>query len=172
MSNLTLYEIGSELGVIINEVKDAGGEITDEQWALMEKTMGALEKKSDGYGHVRETMRSVEAAMKERIVEMTNRLSAVSNMRLNLEKRIYDVMIRLDLQKIEGVEFTFSIRKNPPKLVGPDGKNVNPHELPEEYVETEIVLKLITDKIKQALKNGETVKGMRLVQGTRLHISK
>lgn len=165
MTSLTLYEITSEIKELLSDVIAAGGEITDEQWAALEKYQGNLAVKTDGYRKIIrnfdgliETIHAEEACLRERRKTIEN---AVARMK----DRIFGAMKVMDVREIEGACGGFRIQKSPPSVeIG------NPHELPDEYVDIEILRKPKRDEIKKALQAGEKVKGAVLKQGEHLRI--
>lgn len=163
--NLTLYEIGADIREILSDVIANGGEITDEQWGLLEAAQGALLPKSDSYGMVIREFESLQDVIYAEEKRLAERRKVVANTVTRMKERIYGVMKAIDQREIKGDLFTFRIQKNPPSV-----KVDFPQSLPAEFVETRIEYIPKKNELGKALQAGQEIKGAVLLQGEHLRI--
>lgn len=80
-----------------------------------------------------------------------------------LRSSLHQAMLDLGVRKVEGQEFSFTVKKNPPRV-----EIVNEEQIPPEF----FCYRATTDKeaIKDALEEGKEVPGAELVQSTRLDV--
>lgn len=103
------------------------------------------------------TLKSYEKAVQEKRRSLESKKNT-------LEAYLYREMLNTNLQKIKGLEFSLSIKLNPPVV------NITNYELvPSEYLQ-EIECPPDKVKIKNALKEGVEVPGATLSQSARLEI--
>lgn len=161
----TIYEITGRLLQIIEmmEDPDMDPEVLKD---TLESIEGELEDKIDGYGKVILQLESeIEAIQKEK-----KRLDArEKTLRSNIDrmKEIVKMsMIATGKKKIKSLLFSFSVAKNPVKMVIDDQTKIPAlyYEVPEPKPELNKTL------LKENLKNGEIIEGVHLEQGESLRI--
>lgn len=80
-----------------------------------------------------------------------------------VKSSLHQQMVEWGIRKVEGNEYAFTVKQNPPKV-----EITNEAEIPAEFLE--YVPKIKVQAIKDALKEGEDVSGAQLVQGSRLEV--
>ena len=144
----TLYKLTGQMQALLAlmEDPDVDPEIIEDSF---EAVSGERDAKLDGYGRVRAQMKADIAAMKAEEDRMANRRKAMENNVKRLENHVQDSMIATGDTKIKTTLFTFSIQKNPPKVIIDDPDLIPAYFLiPQEP-------KVDTAAIKDVLKGGD-----------------
>lgn len=161
--NQTLFNILIDYNELMNEIEAAEGELTPEQEASLEITEEQLQSKSIAY---LEIIKSKEAKTMQ-IDEEIKRLTAMKKANNNLTSRLKDNL--LTAVKIFGpfqVSLTsFGTRKSSSISVE------NVASLPEEYKTIKTTESADKKELKAALKRGEKIDGVELVENTLLKIN-
>lgn len=158
---MKLYELTRDfLGVENLEGVDA-----QTQNEILNAIKVEIENKGDG---IIKFIRNEEASLKV-IDEEIKRLQALKKSKnakiRNMKSYLMHCMRLMGMKKIEGNLGRISIRKNPASLEILDGTII-----PQEYMIKEVIINLDKARVKEMLKNGETVPGCALVQGESLII--
>lgn len=142
----TLYELTGQMQALLAlmEDPDTDPEIIEDSF---EAVSGERDAKLDGYGRVRAQMKADIAAMKAEEDRMANRRKAMENNVKRLENHVQDSMIATGDTKVKTTLFTFSIQKNPPRVVIDD-----PDRIPEGFLIPQPP-KVDTASIKESLKS-------------------
>ena len=161
MSNL--YKLNQNYQELLNMLYQ---DDTDEQMILdtLESIEGEIEDKADGYAKIIRELEAMRDAKKEEMYRQQDGAKRLDN-RINfLKQNLFNVMKQTGKTKFATDLFTFRIQKNGGKrALTIDG------EVPEEY--TRIVIENDTDKIRQALEQGEKLPFAHLeAQGESLRI--
>ena len=162
----SLYVIANEYQAMIERLENSdlyAQTIAD----TIEGASGDLELKAT---NVAMYIRNLEASaddIKQAEKAMAERRKAIETKAESIKRYLLESMKRVGVTKIESPYFALTIKKNPPKLVIDDAGLI-PGEL---YVYPEAPPPMPdNERIKNMLKNGETVEGARLEQGERLEI--
>jgi len=167
---MTLYELTAEYQTLYDLL--AHGEI-DEQTVFDTIEGGLLdqqlEDKADGYAKIIKMLEADAAFAKEEADRLRARRDAFERNAARLKDRLYDAMKTTGREKFKTGLFSFGIQNNPPKVVVDDMEAFDadsPWWKPRKYDESEL------DKtaIKNALKDGAVIDGVRLVQTDGLRI--
>ena len=157
-----LTEIWSNIQDMIETV-----DTDDEQiFAALENVEGAIEEKADNYAKIIFSMKAEAEAIKTEEKRLATKRQSLENRAKWLQKNLEEAMIATGKKKFKTSLFGFNIQKNPPSL-----KNVpdmDPKKLPEHYQVHTVSANSVV--IKQALKDGQEVKGFWLEQGESLRI--
>ena len=142
----TLYELTGQMQMLLALMEDPD---TDPQIIedSLEAVSGERDVKLDGYGRVRAKMKADIAAIKAEEDRLANRRKAMENNVKRLETHVQDSMIQTGDTKIKTTLFTFSIQKNPPRVVIDD-----PSRIPEGFLIPQEP-KIDTASIKESLKS-------------------
>lgn len=147
MSNL--YELTNNYETLLNMLYD---EDADEEMILdtLESIEGEIEDKADGYAKIIRELEAMRDAKKEEMYRQQDGARLLDN-RINfLKQNLFNTMKQTGKTKFATNLFSFNIVKNGGKQsLTIDG------EVPEEYTKTKI--ENDTDKIRQALENGENL---------------
>jgi len=165
---MNIYTVAENYDVILCDLfeKMEAGEI-DEQTFLdtMESVEGDLKKRAINLAHfIKNSEAKAEAIKKEekRLYEKRKK----EEIRIEkIERLIFSAMDKIGLPKIEGDFFDISIKKNP--------ASVNIYDetlLDEDFWKIRIDKTYDKTLIKERLKNGFTVLGAELKEGSRLEI--
>ena len=145
MSNL--YQLTNNYETVLNMLYD---EDVDEQMILdtLESIEGEIEDKADGYAKI---MKELEAKSNARKAEAKrlNESAKIFENRVNfLKQNLFNAMKQTGKTKFSTNLFNFNIARNGGKqALTIDG------DVPKEYTKT--IIENDTDKIRQALENGE-----------------
>ena len=112
----TLYELTGQMQLLYSLMSDpeADPELVADS---LEAVSGERDVKLDGSGRVRAQMKADIAAIKAEEERLANRRKVMENNLKRMEEHVKDSMIATGDTKIKTELFTFSIQKNPPKLV-------------------------------------------------------
>lgn len=144
-----LYELTSDWNNVANMLYD---EDIDEQMVLdtLESIEGDIEDKADGYAKIIKELEARQKARKEEAKRLVDSAKTFENKIKFLKQNLYNSMKETGKTKFTTDLFTFNIAKNGGKQVLTiDG------EVPKEYTKT--IIENDTDKIRQALENGENL---------------
>lgn len=158
---MRLYELANDF----LEVENLEGVDAQTQNEILNAIKVEIENKGDG---IIKFIRNEEASLKV-IDEEIKRLQALKKSKntkiRNMKSYLMHCMRLMGMKKIEGNLGRISIRKNPASLEILDGTII-----PQEYMIKEVIINLDKARVKEMLKNGETVPGCALVQGESLII--
>ena len=125
-------------------------EDADEQMILdtLESIEGEIEDKADGYAKIIKELEALRDARKVEAKRLTESATIFDNRIKGLKRNLFNAMKQTGKTKFATDLFTFNIAKNGGKqALTIDG------DVPEEYTKT--IIENDTDKIRQALENGE-----------------
>lgn len=147
MSNL--YELTNNYETVLNMLYD---EDVDEQMILdtLESIEGEIEDKADNYAKIIKELEAKKNARKEEAKRLTESAKVFENRVNTLKQNLFNAMKQTGKTKFATDLFSFNIVKNGGKQsLTIDG------EVPKEYTKT--ITENDTDKIRQALENGENL---------------
>lgn len=161
MSNTTLRELTAEFeAVLALALEDDDGEELAGRLAEIDM---AIEDKADNYAVIIADLNAQEAKLKTEIDRLTKRRQTLRNNADRMKQSLQQAMETVGKEKMNTDYYSYTIQKNPPKLVLDDEEIV-----PEDY----FVTKRELDKalLKDALKAGQEVRGAHLEQTESLRI--
>lgn len=163
MSN-TLYELTERYQQIYQL------ELDDELFNdTIESLDEALEDKADGYAKVINQLKADEQALSTEIARLKQKKEAVQKKQKQLKEALELAMLTAKKPKFKTALFSFNIQKNPASLKI-DEKVFLKSMFADEFL-IEQKPKIDTAKVKEALKNGDTLlEGAELVQSESLRI--
>ena len=147
MSNL--YQLTNDYENVLNMLYD---EDIDEQMILdtLEGIEGEIENKADGYAKIIKELEAKRDARKAEVKRLTESAKVFENRANVLKQNLFNTMKQTGKTKFATDLFSFNIVKNGGKqALTIDG------DVPEEYTKT--IIENDTDKIRQALENGENL---------------
>ena len=147
MSNL--YQLNQNYETVLNMLYD---EDIDEQMVLdtLESIEGEIEDKADGYAKIIKELEAKRDARKAEAKRLTDSAKVFENRVNTLKQNLFNTMKSTGKTKFATDLFSFNIAKNGGKqALTIDG------DVPEEYTKT--IIENDTDKIRQALENGENL---------------
>lgn len=147
MSNL--YQLTNDYENVLNMLYN---EDIDEQMILdtLEGIEGEIEDKADGYAKIIKELEAKRDARKAEVKRLTESAKVFENRVNVLKQNLFNTMKQTGKTKFATDLFSFNIVKNGGKqALTIDG------DVPEEYTKT--ITENDTDKIRQALENGENL---------------
>lgn len=161
MSNTTLRELTAEFEAVLALAleEDDGEELAGR---LAEIDM-AIEDKADNYAVIIADLTAQEAKLKAEIDRLTKRRQTLRNNAERMKQSLQIAMETVGKEKMKTDYYSYTIQKNPPKLVLDDERIV-----PEDYFITRRELDKVS--LKDALKAGQEVRGAHLEQTESLRI--
>lgn len=158
---MTLREISGEL-VELKNMLDGDEEDKQVIEDTIDSVMYDFETKTDGYGTVIKELESDVLMLAMEIKRLTDKKKMIEGNIKRMKTAIRENMESIAAKKITGELFTFSIKKNPPKL---------PEFIPVDVVPADCWRQkdpeIDRNKLKDRVKSGE-VKGIKLIQTTSL----
>ena len=161
MSNTTLRELTAEFEAVLALAleEDDGEELAGR---LAEIDM-AIEDKADNYAVIIADLSAQESKLKAEIDRLTKRRQTLRNNTDRMKQSLQQAMETVGKEKMKTDYYSYTIQKNPPKLVLDDERIV-----PEDYFITRRELDKVS--LKDALKAGQEVRGAHLEQTESLRI--
>lgn len=157
---MKLYEL-SEAFLNIQELIENGEDGLED---TLESVNLAIEDKLENVAKVIKNLEAEVSSFKEEEKRLAERRKPIENNIKHLKQYAENAMLVTGDKKIKAGLFTFSIQKNPPSV------NVfNNVIVPKKYF-IPVDPKLDKTKIKEDIKNGESVPGVEMKQGESLRI--
>ena len=157
---MNLYELTEQYeSLLAMALEDTTGAFNFEEMILgME---GAITEKLDNCCKVLRDLEAQSEALNKEILRLTIRKNAINSNAKRLRESVKSVMIRLNLDKHKSPMFTVSVTKPRERvdIVDLDAIPYNFKVLPAPTVDKKAVF--------EAIKNGEKVEGVRIVEGER-----
>lgn len=147
MSNI--YQLANNYETVLNMLYN---EEIDEQMIFdtLESIEGEIEEKADNYAKIIKELEAKQKARKEEAKRLTDGAKVFENRVKALKNNLFNAMKETGKTKFATNLFSFNIAKNGGKqALAIDG------DVPEEYTKT--IIENDTDKIRQALENGENL---------------
>ncbi len=166
MHNLTLYEINQDYMQALDMFTDPETDIPLE--AAMDTLDGIEGQLQDKVVNVAKFMQNLDAtakAIKEAEQKMAKRRKAIENRAQWFKDYLKNNMQAAGITKIESPWFNLAIQKNPEAV-----EITNEELLPDDFKTEVVTIKIDKAAIKQVIKDGVSVPGAVLIQGTRLSI--
>jgi len=154
MANFTLYELTEEA----RELQDMIEEYPPETFSdTIESLQLMIEDKADSYAAVNQNITNEIAALKAEEERLRTRRSALERNQMRLMKAIREAMNALGKTKIKTEKFTFSVSKNG----GLQPIEVDAEKLPDKF--KKMIFEPDNDRIREAIKAGETIEGVEVL---------
>jgi CxxC motif-containing protein len=155
MSN-SIFNIGNELQLIINQIIESGGEITEETENALIIKEGELQNKSQSYGYLIKSMEYEVNTIDSEI----NRLEGLKRVRNNTIKRLKTVlsesMQQFEVEELKTPTLKINFRKSQTVEI------LDEDLIPKEFKTVKVTTSISKAEIKKAIKNGELVVGADL----------
>lgn len=169
MINTTLYSLSDEMRQLLNMLES--GEALDENGQLIPVvaeqlilTKQDLEKKAKGYGYVLKSIDDDVTLVTAEIERLNGVKKHLSNIKEKMTEAVKNAMIEFDMPKIASATLTLQITTS--KAVEINDMNA----LPDEFKRTKIIIEPDKLAIKDAINQGERVKGAEIVEKKHLKI--
>ncbi len=160
----SLYGINEDYLVLMNEIQDADGEITEEQEIALAINRDELEKKAIGYIAILKYKGSQRSFISEEIKRLQEIDKQLKNVETRLQGAISSAMNIYELDEIQLPLHKLSFRKS--KSVEID---IPAEELPDQLklIKTTHIPKM---EIRKLIEAGQDFKGVRIVENKSLQI--
>jgi hypothetical protein len=134
----------------------------DQQLALGEQLKASVEKR-DKLGNCLDWLKNQAEVLHAKERQLAERRGRFEKLFHTLTSSLHQQMLDLGIRKVEGLEYSFTVKKNPPHVEILDGEKIPPQF---------ISYKPVIDKaaIKSALEEDKQVPGAKLVQSTHLDV--
>jgi len=160
---LSLREVAFEhYEEFFNSVVEQAALTPEQQSQLGEQLKSSIEKR-DKLGNFLALLDSEAEKIRAKEKQLAERRRRLEKFSEIIQSSLHSQMVDWGVKKVEGQEYTFAIRQNPPKVVIDDEERI-----PAEYVN--YVPTIDKARIKDDLTEGKQVEGAHLEQGTRLDI--
>lgn len=159
---MTLYHITSEQLRINELLEESGGELTPEIEEALILNAENFEIKADGYIESISRYKALAEAADVRIKEMQRIKKTSENIEKRLKERLLQAMMVMGVDKMELGLRKLSIRNTSAVNITDEA------HIPAEYIIIE--QKYDKTRLKDALKNGETIPGAELVTNKSIQI--
>tara|TARA_R110002126_G_scaffold93089_2_gene220724 strand:+ start:5552 stop:6046 length:495 start_codon:yes stop_codon:yes gene_type:complete len=160
----SIFKISQELQGIINDIIDAGGEITPETEANLSIKKDELSSKSESYGYVIRKMEYDVNIIDQEII----RLNQIKKSRKNTIDRLKNVlsftMTNFDVPEIVTPTMKISFRKSSTLEITDESK------IPKKYIVQKVTSSISKAEIKKAIKEGEIIEGAEIIENQNLQI--
>ena len=154
MAKFTLYELTEEA----RELQDMIEEYPPETFSdTIESLQLMIEDKADSYAAVNQNIANEITALKAEEERLRARRNALERNQLRLMKAIREAMNALGKTKIKTEKFTFSVSKNG----GLQPIKVDMEKLPDKF--KKMIFEPDNDRIREAIKAGETIEGVEVL---------
>lgn len=159
---MKIFEIEKELQMLLDEVEEAGGELTPEQESQFDALELARADKIAGIAYHVKNLEAVSAACKEASKKLKEKADRVEKQK-DSYKNFLGMLVP---EKFQHKEISIKWRKNPPsvELLSPED------EIPDAYKKSKVEISVDKTEIKKDLQNGAELTFAKLVQGKRLVI--
>lgn len=148
MTRTSLYDLGSEWEALIDELYEAGGELSEEQEERLDELYGASDEKIDGYLYIRAEMKMLEEGAKAEAERLAKKATAAAATVKRLEERLAIFMERSERDTIErplGKIRLMEASSQPVNVL------VETDDLPEDYKKTKVVVTVDKTHLKNCL---------------------
>ena len=159
----TMYELTADYLAVLAMAMD--GETPPDAIAdTLEAISGEIEVKAENSAVIMQELKAESAKLDAEIKRLTERKKQFENNAAAIKDRVYNAMKATGKEKFKTTLFTFSIGKNPVKLVIDDTEKI-----PKKYLIPQPA-KVDNTKLKEDLKAGKVCKYAHLEQGESLRI--
>ena len=134
----------------------------EQQLALGEQLKTSVEKR-DKLGNCLSWLEGQAELLRAKEKQLAERRGRFEKLLHARTSSLHQQMLDIGVRKVEGLEFSFTIKKNPPRV-----EVLNEAEIPPEFISYSPVVDRAA--IKNALEEGKTVPGAKLTQSTRLDV--
>jgi hypothetical protein len=158
---MTLYDLTDELMELLQLAEDPDTDPEALEGSL-ESVSGLFEDKADGYAKIIRQLNAEAEMVDAEIKRMKTKKDALKKNAERIKMSLQAAMIATEKRKFKTPFFTFSIRKNPDKVVM-DVDDI--WKIPEHYLRYKDP-EVNSDAIKKAIKAGEDLSGIAHLEST------
>lgn len=165
---MTLYELNERIAELVAEIDALDADVDADTLEGLEKELDeqfiAIDRKREQYVFVIRSADAHAEALRAEARRLSQRAKNMEGVSKQLKGRLHQDMLETGEARANAGLFTLTVAKSPVSVK----LEVLPEQLPVEYQRVSILSN--TARIKQALKDGETIEGASLEQNTHLRI--
>jgi hypothetical protein len=149
----TLVTLAANMGTILAEIAEAGGELSPKIEALLDDVGKDLALKTDSYVMVMDKLEAESEFWKSKADSFSRVSKGCAHVVQQMKERIKMAILLMGEDEVRGADFRFKLSPSQPRLT------INEHELPEEWLM--VVTANVPDKerIRAALEAGQEIPG-------------
>ena len=155
---MSLYELTSEMVVIEQQLLDSGGEASEALFEYLDGLDVRIEEKIERICYVIRNAESMASAIKDEEMRMRSRRASYESTVERLKSSLRDAMMRLEKKKVVTPKFTVNYQKSGRGRLLVDDVD----SLPDAFVNKKVEIKPDDKKIREAIANGESIRGVRI----------
>ena len=164
MNSMRLYEIADQYQFLLQDLYDEEtGEINEKAMDRLQALNDSIEEKCINITRLFKSIDAGREAIEKERKRMEDRERTLKNQVTRLKDYLLSNMERCEIRKIECPQFIIALQKNPESV-----EILDETQISEEYLNTKTTVNI--KKIKEDLKLGVAIPGVRLVQKQSLRI--
>ena len=160
---MKLYELSMQYQRLLDQIEEADGELTDEQWEMLEALDDAFDAKVENLGKFIRSLKGDADAVKAERQRLAAREKSLGNKSAWLKRYLQQALEAAGKNKVKGAVLTVSLRKAPVSCIVRDLDQVPP-AFKEEVTTINPDKTAITRHFKQT---GEVLPGVEMVTDKR-----
>lgn len=160
---MKLYELSMEYQKLLDQIEEADGELSPEQWDMIESVEDRFSGKVENLAKFIKSLEADADAVKVERQRLAAREKSITNKVSWLKAYLQHAMEAVGVDKIKGQLLTVALRKAPVSCIVEDADKV-PDEFREEVSETKIDRNGIIRCFKET---GEVLPGVEIVTDKR-----
>ena len=166
----SIYDISKEIKDIYEKLANGEGinketgEIDQELQMALSISRGELETKAVDYGYVIKSFDDEIDIYDKEIKRLTERKKTMQNAQARMKEVLKNAMTEFGIDELKGKTIKINFRNS--ESVSIENENL----VPDKYKKVKITTEIDKIAIKEAFKNGEEVKGVRLQKNRNLQI--
>lgn len=158
----SLITLNNEYMALGARLAELGGELTEETEAELEKLLGQLCEKTDGYGAVLRQLDNNAAFWKQQKDECLRAQQIYEAAAERLRERMKFVLAQTEGEALQGTFYRFFLARTAPKI------DINLDLLDAKFKKTELVVSADRQAITAAVKEGKTPEGVTVTENKAL----
>ena len=160
----SLFKISNELQLIVNDIIENGGEISEGMENTLMITEDQLKAKAIDYGIVIRAMEYDNSIVDEEIKRLTQIKKVRTNTAERLKTALSEALIKFDVDEVASATMKINFRKSQVLEIIDEAK------IDKKYKISKVTVSIDKMSIKRDIKNGEMISGVQLITNQNLQI--
>jgi len=160
----SLFKISNELELIVNDIIENGGEISEGMENTLMITEDQLKAKAIDYGIVIRAMEYDNSIVDEEIKRLTQIKKVRTNTAERLKTALSEALIKFDVDEVASATMKINFRKSQVLEIIDEAK------IDKKYKISKVTVSIDKMSIKRDIKNGEMISGVQLITNQNLQI--
>ena len=160
----SLFKISNELQLIVNDIIENGGEISEGMENTLMITEDQLKAKAIDYGIVIRAMEYDNSIVDEEIKRLTQIKKVRTNTAERLKTALSEALIKFDVDEVASATMKINFRKSQVLEIIDEAK------IDKKYKISKVTVSIDKISIKRDIKNGEMISGVQLITNQNLQI--